>query len=118
MCIHVNEIPHCVSTFLQLADKFMTRCAESIQKVSQIHQLPWEVTLCGWSLDDEEERVVRSQVVGLLRRYSPYYWTKWNTFKQKYSEVYGLHAFMCTVRELKVLRKKHYFARHGLIAII
>lgn len=49
--------------------------------------MPWEVTLCGWTADEEEERVVRSKVVALLRRYPPYYWTKWNTFKQKFNEV-------------------------------
>ena len=72
---------------LQVADAFMDRCAESVQRVSRSHQLPWEVTICGWSLDEEEERVVRSQVVALLKRYHPYYWTKWSTFKQKYSEM-------------------------------
>ena len=72
---------------IQLAQKFLERCAESIERVSKLHQLPWEVTSCGWTEDEEEERVIRSKVVALLRRYSPYYWTKWNTFKQKFNEV-------------------------------
>ena len=75
-------------SLVQVVDAFMDRCAKSIQQVSRSHRLPWEVTLCGWSLDEEEERVVRSQVVALLRHYPPYYWTKWSTFKQRYSEMW------------------------------
>ena len=56
--------------------------------MSKAQQLPWEVKVCGWSLDDEEERVVRSKVVALLRQFTPTYWTKWDTFKRKYYEMY------------------------------
>ena len=70
----------------QVANKFIEQCAKSISDVVQRLRLPWEVTTCGWSSDEEEERVIRSRVIALLKMFVPQYWTKWERFKKKYSE--------------------------------
>lgn len=73
---------------LQIAKKFLEDCVASLLEVGLRQALPWDVTLCGWTPDEEEERVVRSKVIHLLRQNVPTYWTKWANFKKRYLDMY------------------------------
>lgn len=66
----------------------------SLLDISRHQALPWDVTTCGWSPDEEEERLVRSKVIALLRDCVPSYWTKWANFKKRYLETYVMNMCM------------------------
>lgn len=73
----------------QASDKFLENCVSSLMEVCHHQALPWDVTMCGWSTDEEEERLVRSKVIALLRNCLPSFWTKWANFKKRYLETYA-----------------------------
>ncbi len=43
----------------QLAQAFMKRCADSIAEICRGENLPWDVTVCGWTEEEEEDRITR-----------------------------------------------------------
>ena len=71
-----------------MASKFIETCTKSVTDVLHRHNIPWDVTTCGWSSEEEENRIIRSNVISLLRR-NPTCWTKFSNFKKKYFETYS-----------------------------
>ena len=82
-CSHVDKL---VPYFLfQVAAKFVETCTKSVMDVLKQCKLPWDATTCGWSTEEEENRIIRSNVIALLRR-NPTCWTKFSNFKKRYYE--------------------------------
>jgi hypothetical protein len=71
----------------KVAGKFVEQCVASLGDVCRRQGLPWEVNSCGWSEDEEADRITRSQVIDLLRTF-PHGWLKWTRFKKKYNETF------------------------------
>ena len=42
-----------------MAKGFVDMCSGSITEACQRERVPWEVTTCGWSEDEEQDRITR-----------------------------------------------------------
>ena len=44
---------------VQVAQEFLDGCSRSLVEVCRSERVPWEVTTCGWSEDEEQDRITR-----------------------------------------------------------
>ena len=45
-----------------MAEQFVNMCSDAITGACQREKVPWEVTTCGWSEDEEQDRITRCSV--------------------------------------------------------
>lgn len=44
---------------VQVAKEFLDGCSQSLVEACRRERVPWEVTTCGWSEDEEQDRITR-----------------------------------------------------------
>ena len=49
----------CVHLHVQVAEKFVEQCVKSLADLCRRQGLPWQVTACGWTEEEEADRVTR-----------------------------------------------------------
>jgi len=61
-------------------------CTKSIADVLRRHHCQWEVTMCGWTLEEEENRITRSNALTILHSRQPHTWINFTEFKKLYQQ--------------------------------
>ena len=65
--------------------KLFEICLNDINRKCQQLNVPWNVSVCQWSPEEEGDRRILSNVVSLLKKYDKH-WAKLEKFKNLYAE--------------------------------
>ncbi len=69
-----------------MAEGFVETCTKSIADVLRRHASNWEVTMCGWTQEEEENRIIRSNALTILRGRYPLTWINFSEFRHLYQQ--------------------------------
>ena len=57
LIVHLMQAYHQLN--VQVAEKFVEQCVKSLADLCRRQGLPWQVTACGWTEEEEADRVTR-----------------------------------------------------------